>query len=97
LKPWIAVDFDHTIRDVKHGEYDRPMEGVGEALAELQKTFRVLVHSCNSPQFIEKWLNEFGIPVDAIWQIAKPVASYYIDDRAIKFTSWKQVLEEING
>ena len=40
------------------------------------------------------WLNTHKIPYDEIW-FGKPLADYYIDDKAVKFTDWKNVEKEV--
>ena len=52
------------------------------------------------PVLTGDWLDHFDIPYDRIWGEepcgpGKPIALHYIDDRAIKFESWAQVMEEI--
>jgi len=46
---------------------------------------------------IEKFLDDNDIPYDAFWVgEGKPVADFYIDDRGIRFETWKQVWREMN-
>lgn len=49
--------------------------------------------------FIKDYLDKYEIPYDNIWLADKPLATYYIDDRAIKIKdgNWKEVLEQIEG
>jgi hypothetical protein len=40
------------------------------------------------------WLDENQIPYDQVI-LGKPIGDYWIDDRAIRFSSWDQILKEI--
>jgi len=45
---------------------------------------------------VEGALNRAEIPFDLLWcKIGKPVADIYIDDRGIRFQSWKETMEKI--
>lgn len=94
----IAIDFDHTIV-----HYDKPIPGAKEALQKLRDSgYYVLIHSCNNRDWIAKVLNTYEIPYDYIYDsahdIGKPIATWYVDDRAIGFRGdWNAVLEEIDG
>lgn len=98
LVPRICVDFDHTIVHI-----DTPIPGAKEALRALKdKGYMIIIYSCNNRDWIEKVLNNNEIPYDYIYDsnrdIGKPIATWYIDDRAIGFRgNWNTVLEEING
>lgn len=89
--------------------FGEPMEGVIEALKKLQKAgFIIVIHTCrtnssfhNKPKWIldRKVINELnrlGIPFNFIAGEGKPIAHHYIDDMAIRFESWKQVLNDLN-
>ena len=39
------------------------------------------------------WLERYGIEYDEIY-FGKPNANVYVDDRAMRFTSWKDITEE---
>lgn len=86
---WIGIDFDHTLWD---NDKDAPMEGVRDAIDEFRsRGYKVLVHSCNRPEFIKGRLLDAGIVVDGVWGEApfdhgvKPVCAVYIDDRGVGF------------
>jgi hypothetical protein len=47
---------------------------------------------------MEEYLNKHEIPYDIVLNEFKPLASFYIDDRAIGFrNNWLQVIEEIKS
>jgi len=41
-----------------------------------------------------EWLNKYQIPYDEI-HFGKPLADFYVDDKAIKLTSWKDFNKQI--
>lgn len=74
------------------------MEGAQDALdAFHSRGWRVLIHSANKPSFIRQMCEEHHLYIDAIWgeqgEIGKPdFAAVFIDDRAIRFTNWADVV-----
>jgi nitrous oxidase accessory protein NosD len=51
----------------------------------------------NGVELVDGWLEKNGMNkfVDkVVW--GKPNAKFYIDDKAVKFTTWNKVMEEIN-
>lgn len=102
----IAIDWDNTIVD---GD-SKLLPGAREAITILRnKGHKIIIHSCNNPDWIEKCLNEFGIPVDRIWRPGavnekswgkgnKPLADLYIDDKGYHFPyngDWATQVEPI--
>jgi len=98
---WATRDMDY---------FGTPIKGGAKALKKLkQRGYRIIIHTCrtnpilNNSYCVEKLyekvarvLKKNKIPYDEIWLgMGKPIADYYIDDRAIKFENWKQALEEI--
>jgi len=91
----------------------KPIEGAVETLQRLKKeghyiiimTARnMLTYNSNlgkiianqSPIVIE-WLNKHNIPYDEL-HFGKPVADFYVDDKAVKLEDWKkfnETLEEL--
>jgi hypothetical protein len=95
-KPVIAVDFDGTIRD---WDTSLPLEGAREVLSDLRAAgYYILIHSANNPDWIENWLNDQDIRYDGIWKgTGKPVASIYLDDRGLRFSTWERARLDILG
>ena len=95
----IAVDFDGVIHAYTKGWrggiiYDDPVPGAREAIAKLrERGLAVVVHTActRDPNQVMQWLLEHGIHVDAV-SVLKPPAIAYIDDRAIRFTNWRDIL-----
>ncbi len=48
----------------------------------------------NEYEMTDEWLKKNDIPFDQLF-MGKPVGEYWIDDRAIKFSTWKEVLNKI--
>jgi hypothetical protein len=106
----ISIDVDDVI--LKYHEWEgihnfrEPVEGVKEALSELQKMgYDIIVQSTivnehvnpgygedELVEILSKALDKADIPWDEIG-VAKPVANFYVDDRSIKFESWPQILK----
>lgn len=103
----VCLDFDgviHSYRSGWKGESsipDPPIHGVREAIAQLRKRYRVVIHSARSAtdegaEAIRGWLSRHDIEVDDVCA-HKPPAFVYVDDRAIAFTGdWQQTIIAIN-
>lgn len=101
----VVIDFDNTlVRSGPHGL--EPVPGAAEALSRMKRrgieiiisTCRITIAAQNGSiedelRFIESTLQDFSIPFDRIDLGNKPVATYYIDDRAIEFNgNWHHTL-----
>ncbi len=90
--------------------YGDPVKGTKEALTELSKSFKLVIYSCKSnperplinnktgTELIWEWLKQWKIDhfiSDVV--VNKPNALLYIDDRGLKFESWEQTINQING
>jgi hypothetical protein len=108
--PTIAIDFDKVLFTHEswqgHDHFGDPMPGAKEAISELQQMgFKIMIWTTrNQPDIIAGACKKHGIPYDYINENpnqapeinpGKPVADYYIDDRAVRFTSWSEVMTEI--
>ena len=88
-----------------------PKPGAIEALTKLREAgYRIIIHTCRTnlelnfsftidelKEKIGKALDERGVPYDDIWTgVGKPIAPFYIDDRAIEFKQdWPEIMERI--
>jgi len=110
--PTIAVDFDKVLFTHEswqgHQQVGDPIPGAREALAELQQMgFKIMIWTTrNQRDIIAAACELHKIPFDYInhnpnqpseINPSKPVADYYIDDRAVRFTYWKDTLSEIKS
>ena len=88
--------------------YDEPMENVKKGLDYLSKSYKLVIYTCKANpkrplindkggvELIYDWLVQYELDsyIDSIVYY-KPNAKYYIDDKAITFTSWNKIMEEI--
>ena len=108
--PTVAVDFDKVLFEHDgwdgHENYGSPISNARESLLELQQMgFKIMIWTTRCDEdIIRSALLKYNIPFDYINQnpnqppdvaTCKPVADYYIDDRAVRFTTWLAVLNEI--
>lgn len=110
----IIVDFDGTICKYAFPECGEPTPKVHEALNFLRSIgYKITIHSCRTSHYWQMlfgqdpmkqleimidYLKKYNIPYDRICLLEKPVADYYIDDRAIQFKgSWEDTLTELTN
>lgn len=93
----LAIDFDGVIHDNKNPLPGRrmglPIKGAKFTLEYFKdRGFKIIIHSVwgNKGSVIEAWMQYHGLPFDKITNI-KPDADYYIDDKAVTFTTWDNV------
>ena len=95
----IIIDIDGTICTVE-SDYSKcqVLPGAIAAIRKMQESgYRVFLYTgrhLNQFGITTKWLAENGVPYDHL-VFGKPPAKYYIDDRAIQFTSWDDALERM--
>ncbi len=99
----LAIDYDGVLHDDKNPVEGRrmgaPIEGAKEAMITLKnRGYDLIIHTVrgSSPQHVIDWLNYYEIPFDEVTD-KKIVADWYIDDHALRFTSWPQVLTETDN
>ena len=100
----ILIDFDGVVHKYRKGwndgiPYDSPMENSKEAIKRLlDKGFEVMIFTAYNPSFknrnieIKKWLKKWHFP-DLKVTSTKYSAIAIIDDRAIRFTNWKDIMK----
>ena len=75
-----------------------PILGAAEALRGLTMAgHTVIIFSMkgDKPHLIQDWMRYYEIPYNHVTRV-KPDADVYIDDKAIRFISWTQVLHDIS-
>lgn len=103
-QPTIAVDFDGVIHAYRHGWqdgsiYDEPNPGAAQALQSfIDAGYRIVVFTsrASSPAAraaVMEWLDRYDIPYHDVTNI-KVAAILYIDDRALHFDNWNQILRD---
>lgn len=109
----VLVDFDGTICDFAYPEMGYPKRGVREALQKIKDMgYKIHILSCRTNtelhkypsdriqqvRMMEAYLKEHEIPYDKVLNKDKPLAHFYIDDRAIGFRDdWERVIEEMKN
>jgi trehalose-6-phosphatase len=95
------IDIDGTVvTQQKPGEYEKavPLPGAVEAVNALyDKGHQVVFYTSRNFKYLQQTyesLKNFGFRFHHI-SFGKPHAEIIIDDRAVRFTSWKQAKTEI--
>lgn len=104
MKKTIAIDFDGVIHSYISGfvrggaVFDPPNPGAIDSLHKLDKKgFKIVIFTARTDFGpIIEWLRQYW-PADSTMEIPevtniKPAAFAYIDDRAIRFTNWIDIL-----
>lgn len=98
----ICVDLDRTIaQTAEYPAIGEPVKGAKETLKKLQDMgYSVIIYSCRGDteeglETVREYLDKHDIPYDSIFEGKKPFAKYYIDDHAIHFDSWDNVLKQV--
>lgn len=102
MKKTVVFDFDGVIHSYTSGWRgateipDPPVPGIAEAISKIREKYRVVVVSSRCSQYagskaVQRWLEKYGIVVDAI-SSTKPPAVCYIDDRALYFDGHPEML-----
>lgn len=99
----IMVDLDGVLCS-EEAFHDRPLAqplpGAQDAVRRLRAAGYIVViytaRSWGEYRVTRQWLDDHGFEYDGL-HMGKPVADYWIDDRAIAFTSWTEVLRKIPG
>ncbi|MFQ5795342.1 MAG: hypothetical protein ACE5JP_09870 [Candidatus Bipolaricaulia bacterium] len=95
----VIIDFDGTICDHRFPDVGTPKPDVREALVRIRKLgLKVFIHSVRTASYWEElgldpeaqrrviadYMDEHRLPYDGIIVDDKPLAIFYIDDRAIR-------------
>ena len=97
----LIIDIDGTICEEKR-QFSRslakPLPDAIQSLKSLKKRGCILIlYSARTWAEYEmtlNWLKSHDVPFDQLI-LGKPEGDYWIDDRAIKYTNWKEVLKDI--
>ena len=88
--------------------YDEPIKGTKKGLEYLSKSYKLVVYTCKAnpdrplidgktgTELIWEWMEKYDLSKyvsDIVY--GKPNAKYYIDDKAICFIDWNQILKVV--
>lgn len=95
----ICEDSDNIFRDFEQARYPAAQPGVAEGLAWLQKNgFEIVIYTCRPYEhrrYLESFLRRHECEYDYMVFHGKPRADVYIDDKAVRFTSWGDTVREL--
>ena len=90
--------------------YDDPIPGTKESLEFLSKNFTIVISTCKAiperplingktgTELIWEWLKKYDLDQYISDVTDKKIrASFYIDDKGIKFENWEQTLNDMKG
>ena len=107
----VALDFDGVIHKYSKGwhdgtAYDEPMEGAFQALVKLiNRGYTLTIFSSRDEDVIREWFKKWWVAVmqeeipkevTEMEYYKKPSALYVIDDRALRFTNWRDITNYIS-
>ena len=101
----LYIDFDSTIHNpydkVEGKQMGKPIYGAVDGMQKLAREghklviFTVWATTPEKKAAIIDWLDYFGVPFHGITNI-KGEADAYLDDKAITFTNWEDVLVKLD-
>jgi hypothetical protein len=102
----IAIDFDDTLMNTQNVQsgyrMGRPISGAILATQRLMtEGNQIVIFTARDVQkpsvykSVEDWLKYFQIPFNGITNIKRPEFDIIIDNRALHFNSWPQVISDI--
>lgn len=97
----IMIDLDGVIC-TEERTFERalaqPIPGAGAAIRSLRSAgHTVIIYTGRGwPEYrmTRQWLEEHGIEFDGL-HMGKPIADIWIDDRAVRFTTWEETLRHL--
>jgi len=99
-RPKLLVDFDGVLHTYQHGwgdgsVYGGPMPGAQHALEQLTTAgYEVVIFSTRNAAQISAALLAWGWPAYRVTNRKEPAVAL-VDDRAVRFTSWAQALQDV--
>jgi ribonucleotide monophosphatase NagD (HAD superfamily) len=76
----------------------QPLDGAREGLRQLRAAGHTVVvytaRGWGEYKVTKKWLDDHGFEYDGL-HMGKPIADVWIDDRAVRFTNWADVLSQL--
>jgi hypothetical protein len=103
-----GVIHDHNLGFHDGTIYGEPIKGSLEALKELSLKYKIIIFTCKArpdrplingktgAELVWEWLDKHNVQQFVSKVTAtKPIASAYIDDKAIRFENWEQCVKAI--
>jgi len=89
--------------------YDLPVDGTAASLELLSETYTLIIYTCKAnperpltngktgTELIWEWLDKHNLKqyISGV-TYKKPRAAAYIEDKAIRFESWQEALEDVD-
>lgn len=95
----LCSDSDNIYRDFIAGNYQPIMPGAREGLAWLRKNgYEIVIYTCRPYEhrrYLQHFLNQHELTHDYIAFHGKPRADLYIDDKAVRFTTWPDMVAQL--
>jgi hypothetical protein len=100
----LAIDFDNVIMDTKHPVEGKrmglPIEGAQESIVKFARWgYTVIIFTLRGDEkgrgAVAEWMKFYGMPYYKEITNIKPQCDYYIDDKAIHFTTWDEVRAQL--
>ena len=98
----LIIDLDGTIcteEKTFSRNLAKPNKDAKESIEKLKNMGNTIIiytaRSWNEYEMTIDWLKKNIIPFDQLI-MGKPTGDYWIDDRAIKYSSWKDVINQLN-
>jgi hypothetical protein len=103
-----GVIHDHNLGFYDGTCYGKPIEGAIDAVKLLAKKYTIIIFTCKAnpdrplingktgTELVWDWLKDYNIN-EYIKDVTynKPNALYYIDDKAIPFNNWNNILNHV--
>ena len=99
----LIIDLDGTIcteEKTFSRSLAKPKTDAVESMKNLKDQGHTIIiytaRSWNEYEMTSEWLKKNNIPFDQLF-MGKPIGDYCIDDRAIRFTTWKEIFKNITN
>ena len=99
----LIIDLDVTIcteEKTFSRSLAKPITGAIESIKNLKDQGHTIIiytaRSWNEYEMTSEWLKKNNIPFDQLF-MGKPIGDYWIDDRAIRFSTWKEIFKNITN
>jgi len=99
MRRTVALDLDGVLATYNgfHAAIGAPLPGSAAFLRRLSALgWDAVLHTCRDAADVDPWLREHGLRLPVA--TGKPIASAYLDDRAVRFTGdWADALRDLEA